>query len=263
MIKMVRPSRWSSRSRSITDAPDFESRLPVGSSASTIDGRLTIARRDRDALALATGQLVRCVLHAIAEAHTVERFCCALSALARRDAPIQQAVGHVVEGRHSLEQEELLEDETDELRSHRRQLLVRHRRRLDSGQTKHTARRPIEGADDVQQRRLTRAGRPDDRGEFTGIDPQRHAVERANRWLSGVLLDHVDQLERGYRFTIVEISAIDAIDGGHDGTTTLWPACTPAPVIATKPSVNSPGVTPISWVVCVPSAAAPVTTSIA
>ena len=44
MITMVRPSACSSRRRSITEAPERESRLPVGSSARTIDGRLTMAR---------------------------------------------------------------------------------------------------------------------------------------------------------------------------------------------------------------------------
>ena len=43
MMRIVRPSAWSSRSRSITAPPDRESRLPVGSSARTIDGRLTMA----------------------------------------------------------------------------------------------------------------------------------------------------------------------------------------------------------------------------
>ncbi len=44
MITIVRPSAWSSRQQVHHGAAGRESRLPVGSSARTIDGRLTIAR---------------------------------------------------------------------------------------------------------------------------------------------------------------------------------------------------------------------------
>src|SRR5262249_41671735 len=43
-ITIVRPWRWSERKSSITSAPFFESRLPVGSSARSSAGRLTSAR---------------------------------------------------------------------------------------------------------------------------------------------------------------------------------------------------------------------------
>ena len=47
--------------------PVFESRLPVGSSASRIDGVVDQGAGDGHALALAARQLVRLVVHAVAE----------------------------------------------------------------------------------------------------------------------------------------------------------------------------------------------------
>ena len=58
------------------------SRLPVGSSARRIDGLVDQRARDGDALPLAARQLVGAVVHAVAQAHPLER-----RAGARRAAP--------------------------------------------------------------------------------------------------------------------------------------------------------------------------------
>ena len=56
-MQIVAPSRCSSRSRSITASPFFESRFPVGSSASRIDGLAAQRAGHGDALLLTAGKL--------------------------------------------------------------------------------------------------------------------------------------------------------------------------------------------------------------
>ena len=96
-----RAGRVQLASSSMTPAPDGVSRLPVGSSASTIAGSPTSARAIADPLALAAGELRRAVVAARWPSPTRS------SAAARPRAPlaprrtprVEQAVGDVVERR--------------------------------------------------------------------------------------------------------------------------------------------------------------------
>ena len=101
----------------MTPAPDFESRLPVGSSASTIDGRLTMAARDGDPLALAAAEMARDVVDAVRQPDAFECLGGPAPTFGRCDTAVQQAHGDVLQCAETVEQEELLEDEPDQLRS--------------------------------------------------------------------------------------------------------------------------------------------------
>jgi hypothetical protein len=107
---------------------------------------------------------------ALAEPHAAQRLGGSLAALEQCLAAIQQAVGNVVDGCHSLEEEERLEDEADQVRAHARQLAIAHLRRVDAGHPHNPARWSVERSDDVQQRRLPRSGRADDGGQFAVVD---------------------------------------------------------------------------------------------
>ena len=111
---MVLPSsRLSSASRSSTSAPVTRSRSPVGSSA-TIKRRVGDERaRDRHALLLAAGELVRIVVHAVGEAHHVERGQHMRVALAAREPCQQQRQLDVLERGQHRHQVVELEDEAD------------------------------------------------------------------------------------------------------------------------------------------------------
>ena len=92
-------------------------------------------------------------------------------ALGEADALVEQSVGDVVDGGHAVDEEELLEHEADELAiappTAARSLIAR---RLDPGDADDAAGRPIERADDVQQRRFAGSGRADDRRELAVLD---------------------------------------------------------------------------------------------
>ena len=72
-MQIVAPSRCRSRSNSITASPFLESRLPVGSSASRIEGLPAEGARHRHALLLAARELRRVMLHAMRHADLFER----------------------------------------------------------------------------------------------------------------------------------------------------------------------------------------------
>ena len=124
---IVAPSPWSSRSRAMIPAPAWLSRLPVGSSANTIDGRATSARaiatRWRSPPeSLAGGWSSRC-----AEPDAIEHGPCARSPLGDRQPRVHQAGGDVLDRRQPVEQEELLEHEADLARAQAGQLAVAER----------------------------------------------------------------------------------------------------------------------------------------
>ena len=110
-------------------------------------------------------------------------------------APVEQAVGDVVEHAEAVEQEELLEDEAEAPGPQARQLLVGHGRGVLSGDADHAAGGSFEGAHHVQKGALARPGRADDGDQLALVDPQVDAGQGHDRRVGGVLLDHVDQLE--------------------------------------------------------------------
>ena len=177
------------------DAPVAVSRLPVGSSAMTRAGRPARAR----AMAVRCcsppdSWLGRCPMP-VAEPDPLDGRLGQPAALGDPAAAVEQAVGDVVEHAEAVEQEELLEDEAQSPGPQARQLLVGHGRGVLAGDADHAAGGPLQGAHDVQQGALARPRRADDGDQLALVDPQADAGQGHDRWVAGVLLDHVDQLQ--------------------------------------------------------------------
>src|ERR1051325_5278510 len=111
--------------------------------------------RDRDAVALAARQLVRLVVHAIGEPHALERTCRLLAPHARRHAGIDQRQLDVVQRVGAGQQVERLKHEADFLVANARQLVVLEVAHLLAVQPVLAARRRVETADQVHERRFT------------------------------------------------------------------------------------------------------------
>ena len=114
------------------DAPERESRLPVGSSASSRAGWPMMARAMATRLALTARHLVGLVVDAMPEAHSGQRLTRGLAALGPGHAPVEQAIRDVVEGGHAGREVELLEDESNEGGAHAGQFSVAQRGHVGS-----------------------------------------------------------------------------------------------------------------------------------
>ena len=112
-MQIVAPSRCSSRSSSITASPFFESRFPVGSSASRIERLAGDRAGDGDALLLTARELAGQVLGAVRHADALERRLDALLALGRLHAAIGERQLDVLVDGEVADQVEALEDEPD------------------------------------------------------------------------------------------------------------------------------------------------------
>src|ERR1700722_11282016 len=198
---------------------------------------------DGGALLLAAGQLVRPVPGSVTEPDPLDGRLGQPAALGGPPAPVEQALGDVVEHGQPVEQEELLEDEAQAAGPQARQLRVGHGRGVLPGDPDHATGGPFQGAHHVQQGALARPGRADDGDQLALADPQIDAGQGADRRVTGVFLYHVGQLQ-------------DRGGLGHDdGTSTRVPAVRPDPLTWTRVSLYKPVVTPVRWLVL------PVTTS--
>src|SRR5262249_58183486 len=88
----------------------------------------------------------------------------------------------------------------------------------------------VERTHDLQERRLARAGGPDDRSQLARLHGEAHTSERLHG--TGVRLHEISDLEHRR----------------HAGTTTFVPFFSPLPVISTKLSAYMPGSTRTSRV---------------
>ena len=150
-----------------------------------------------------------------------------LAALGLPPAPVEEAVGDVVEHAQPIEQEELLEDEAEAPGPQPRELSVGHGRSVLTRDAEHAAGGSVQGAHHVEQGALPRPGRADDGDQLTVVDAQVDAGQGHDGRVAGVLLHHVDQLEdRCRRGVLAERDG----DGHDDGTWTRAPALMPAPL---------------------------------
>src|SRR5271165_721341 len=186
-------------------------------------------------LALAARELAGAVGLAVPEPDGVERPGGGDPSLAHRHAPIEEPVGHVVEGRHRRDQEELLEHETDPGGPDPRQGPVREVLDRLAGHPHRAAARAFERPGQGQQGRLARPRGPHHGYQLPVADPQRHGPQGDDRRGPRVLLGHLEQLE-----------------GAHSATTTFVPAWMPAPRTWTWLPTKIPVVTPTRW--CAPRA---------
>ena len=178
-------------------SPVFESRFPVGSSASRMLGWLTRAR--------ATATRWRCPPDSSAGRWSLRSPSPTASSAADgalapflgRHAGVDQRQLDVVQGAGAREQVERLEDEAD--------LLVADPGQLGVGQVRHAlpvepvlARRGrVEAADHVHQRALAGPGRPHDRDEFVAVDVEVDAAQRLDHFGA----EHVVARQRPVRMT--------------------------------------------------------------
>ena len=160
--------------------PVFESRLPVGSSASRIEGSFTSAR------AIATrwrwppdSSLGRCVMR---EPSSTFSSACFARSWRSSDwhAGVDQRQLDVVERRRARQQIERLEHEADLFVADPRQLVVVHLADLFAVQQVRALARRVEAADEIHERRLARPGRPHDGDVLAALDGNRHAAQGVN-----------------------------------------------------------------------------------
>ena len=162
----------------MTASPFFESRFPVGSSASRIDGVAGDRAGDGDALLLTAGELAGQVLGAMRHADLLERRHHALLALGRLHAAIGERQLDVLVDGEVANQVEALEDEPDLAVAHARALGERQVGDRLAVQDVLALGRRVEQAEDRQQRRLAAARRPGDRDVLAALDLEVDPGER-------------------------------------------------------------------------------------
>ena len=89
----------------------------------------------------------------------------------------------------------------------------------------------------MEQGGLARSRRADDGDQLTLVDPQVDAGQGHDRWIAGILLDHVDQLEDrrgGMRLDREGQRRVRDGQGHDDGTWTRMPTLMPEPLTWTR-----------------------------
>ena len=136
--------------------------------------------RDGDALALPARKLVGLVVGAIGKADGLQKVHGALAPLASSDARIDERQGDVVCRAALREQVEVLKYEADLLIARESERVVREVRDLLAVELVRSFRRAVEAAEDVQERRLARAGRPHEGGKLALSYRKINARERGD-----------------------------------------------------------------------------------
>ena len=162
MTTIVEPAWWSSSIRARMAWPVAWSRLPVGSSASTIAGWPTRARAIATRWRCPPESCVGRACGRSRQADQLERVESLLAALFERDAGVEEPVGDVVQHGGVLGQEELLEDEPDPGGPQVGHVLVGHRCHVQPGDPHAAAGGPVEGSHQLQQGGLARPRGADD-----------------------------------------------------------------------------------------------------
>ena len=131
---------------------------------------------------------------------------------------VQQRQLHVFDRGGARQQVEPLEHESDLPVADRRQLVVREMRDVAAVQQIASAGRAIEAAQDVHERRLSRAGRSDHGDELAAADVERDAAEGVHRRaLHGVGLRDVvrgDQRRVGRAHSVLRGVAVAGFGAG-------------------------------------------------
>ena len=177
-MMIVRPPAFKCSKRAMISSLVWESRFPVGSSASRTAGSLTSAR------AIAT----RCCwppesslgLWSMRSPSPTSRELPGRPrvARARSDPGVEQRQGDVLERAGARQQVEALEHEAELLEPDRRELVVAERRDVVAVEEVPARRRTVEAAQQVHQRRLAGSRRPHDRDVLAGRDGEADAAQR-------------------------------------------------------------------------------------
>ena len=153
---------------------------------------------DRHPLHLPAGELRRTVVHAVREPDLGEEPLDPLLALAPRHALEQELQLHVLPGGDLRQQVEALEDETDPPVADLREAVPAEALDLLAEQPVAPRGRRVETADQVEQRRLARTGRADDRHELARRHREVDPAERFHPHRAGVV-DLADAPHRDHR----------------------------------------------------------------
>src|ERR1051326_4296055 len=100
----------------------------------------------------------------------------ARGSLACRHARIDERQRDILLRARAMQQLEALEHETDLAVAYPRAVVVREILHVVAVEPVLAARRRIQAAEDVEQRRLARAGRSHDRDHLAAADRERHAI---------------------------------------------------------------------------------------
>ena len=179
---------------------------------------------DGHALLLPAGELARQVVEPIAETDGAQQFPRRLAPRRRHgslgDHPRHQ---HVLRRRECRQQMVKLEDEPDAACPQRGQGAFRQRRRLASAEHVRSAARRLEQADQVEQRRLARTRRSDQRGELAAGDRQVDAVQHLDRDVGAGAVGLVDV---GQPQQLGRPAAAGAVDArGHERIACAGSSC--------------------------------------
>ena len=185
----VAPSAASSCRSASTPSPARESRLPVGSSASTIVGRLATARAIATRWRSPPDSCRGLELEPVAEADAFERDPGGLPPLAQRHPGVKHAVGDVVDRGHRLLQVKCLEHEPDPVRAQPRKFAVAGFADVLPGDLHLTSGGTLERPQDAQHRRLARPRWSDD-GDLVAVGNLHSDVPQSGH-AARVLLDDV------------------------------------------------------------------------
>jgi hypothetical protein len=97
-----------------------------------------------------------------------------------------------------------LKNESDVAIAKPRQFVIRHRRNLGIPDSNRAGVRPIESAEQMQQRRLADARGSDDRQHLAALDAERHVVEDRHGHLGvAIRLRKRPRLEKGHERAIM------------------------------------------------------------
>ncbi len=218
---IVKPAAFSWSSSSISAAAFRESRFPVGSSHSSRLGRFTSARAIATRWHSPPDSVVgsassRCPSPTASSAPTA-----ACDPAASRRLVVKLGEQHVLQRRPVGQQVERLEDESDPAAAQRGPVPVVQRARVQAVQQVAALGRCVEQAEQVQQRRLARAGRPGHRDVVARLDHQVGRAQRRHRRRAGVGAGQAAQFDHRR---------------GHQPLTTTW-----------SPAASAPEVTGVTW----------------
>src|SRR5947209_8641008 len=157
--------------------------------------------RDGDALLLPAGKLRGMVIQPVRQPDAPEQLGGALMALGgAHPVDIQQRQLDVLQCRGAREQVEVLKDEAEPLIAQPRPLIDRHGSDLLASEAIAAGGGTVEAAEDIHQRRFSRAGRSDQREILARLDGERHAVQRLDLDLAEVIhLADIGELNQRHR----------------------------------------------------------------
>ncbi len=150
---------------------------------------------DGDALALTPGELARRMIRTMGQRHPLQGVASESSSLGWADATVEETRGDVVQGGHAFEQEELLEHEPDVLRTQSGEGGVGEPGDVEAGDPDDPLAGLVQRAQDMQQRRLARAGGTHDGHQLTRAHAQVDATECLHGWVTGVDTGSVSEVE--------------------------------------------------------------------